>query len=163
MRNVANKIFGAVAAGAMAMTPMAAFSQAAPANQNVDVSVQQPSVQYVDATRETMAGARGFAAAASNDKVAIVVWGGNRAIQQEAYNAALDLADMGIPTAFVLAPDGNGLDGDAHMQIYAASTPRANATYGTQYASEVRPSMREAGIAAYREAFPAQLAVLSIQ
>lgn len=174
MNGTVKTIFGSLAAGALALTPMAAATAeetATPANQNttpVAASVEQSpvplnQVQFVDAQSRTLNDARTLAADASHNQVAIVVWGGNRTIQQQAYNAARDLVDMGIPTAFVLAPDSNGLDGDAHMQIYAASTPRANATYGTQYASEVRSSMREAGIAAYREAFPTQLAALAIR
>lgn len=167
MKNgTAKTIFGSIAAGALALTPVAAFSQAAPANQNttpVAVSVQQLQVQYLTAQDLSNDGARLVAASASRDKIAIVVWGGNRTIQQEAYNAALDLVDMGIPTAFVLAPDGNGSDGDAYMQVYAASTPRSESTFGTEYANLVRADMREAGLVAYREAFPRQLAALSIQ
>ncbi|MXO69029.1 hypothetical protein GRI72_09350 [Altererythrobacter marinus] len=166
MKNgTAKTIFGSIAAGALALTPVAAFSQAAPANQNttpVAASVQQLQVQYLTAQDLSDDGARLVAASASRDKIAIVVWGGNRTIQQEAYNAALDLVDMGIPTAFVLAPDHNGLDGDAVMQVYAASTPRADAAYGRDFADQVRPNMREAGIAAYREAFPRQLAALRL-
>lgn len=119
-------------------------------------------MQFVDAQRDTPNDARILAAAASRDKVAIVVWGGNRTIQQEAYNAARDLVGMGIPTAFVLAPDDNGLDGDAAMTVYAASLPRSDSRWGTNYAREVRADMREAGIDAYRRAFPAQLAALAL-
>lgn len=166
MKNgTAKTIFGSIAAGALALTPVAAFSQAAPANQNttpVAASVQQPQVQFVDAQNRTMNDARMLAASASNDKVAIVVWGGNRAIQQEAYNAARDLAGAGIPTAFVLAPDGNGLDSDAQLQIYAASTPRSYATIADNGSERIRPMAREGGISAYREAFPAQLAALTL-
>lgn len=134
------------------------------ANSNIrPAAVSTLTVQYVDATRETRDGVGRFAAAASNNKVAIVVWGGTRAIQQEAYNAALDLVDMGIPTAFVLAPDDNGLDGDAVMQVYAASAPTGNdARYGTNYANLVRADMREAGIEAYRAAFPERAAALNL-
>lgn len=158
-------IFGSIAAGALALTPVAAFSQDALANQNVAAtSFEQSTVQYVDAQSETINDAQILAAAASRDKVAIVVWGGNQIIQQEAYNAALDLVDMGIPTAFVHAPDRNGLNGDATFQIYAASKPTGNdGNYGTDYAHLIRADMREAGMAAYREAFPRELAVLSIQ
>ena len=166
MKNVANKIFGAVAAGALALTPTATFAEdaVAPANMNVETaSVSTLQVQFVDAQNRTANDARSLAADASHNKVAIVVWGGNRTIQQEAYNAARDLVDVGIPTAFILAPDGNGSTSDAYMQIYAASTPRSEAAFGTNYASDVRPSMREAGLLAYREAFPAQVAALSLR
>jgi hypothetical protein len=159
-------IFGSIAAGALALTPVAAFSQAAPANQNVTpvaASVQQLQVQFVDVQNDAVPAARRLAAIASRDKVAIVIWGGNRAIQQEAYNAARDLVEMGIPTAFVLAPDHNSLDDEAVTQVYAASTPRSDGHYGTDHANLVRADMRNAGIAAYREAFPQQLAALALR
>ncbi len=167
MKNgTAKTIFGSIAAGVFALTPVTAFSQAAPANQNVTpvaASVQELQVQYVGVQDRSINDARFIAAAASRDKVAIVVWGGNRTIQQEAYNAALDLVDMGIPTAFVLAPDHNSLDDEAVTQVYAASTPRSDGHYGTDHANLVRADMRDAGIAAYREAFPQQLAALALR
>ena len=121
------------------------------------------SLQYVGAQDRTINDARTLAADASHNKVAIVVWGGNRTIQQEAYNAALDLIDMGIPTAFVLAPDHNDLDGDAVMQVYAGSTPRSDGRMGTDNAAFIRADMREAGLRAYKEAFPQRVATLSIR
>ncbi len=167
MKNAIKTVFGMIASAALALTPMQAFAEeAADANTPVATApvtaVAAQSVQYVDATGETMNGARRFAAAASNDKIAIVVWGGNRAIQQEAYNAARDLAGIGIPTAFVLAPDHNDLDGDAVMQVYAASTPRSDSHWGRNYADQVRADMRDAGLAAYREAFPQRISALSL-
>tara|TARA_R110001592_G_scaffold100311_2_gene284732 strand:- start:167 stop:646 length:480 start_codon:yes stop_codon:yes gene_type:complete len=159
-------MFGAVAAGALVLTPTAIFAEdaVAPANMNVAAaSVSTLQVQFVDAHNRTANDARTLAADASHNKIAIVVWGGNRTIQQEAYNAARDLVGAGIPTAFVLAPDGNGSTGDAYMQVYAASTPRTEATFGTNYAHEVRADLRNAGLVAYREAFPAQVAALSLR
>ena len=169
MNGTMKTIFGSLAAGALALTPMAAATAeetATPANQNVTsaaASVEQLQVQYIGVQDQTINDARIVAANASHNKVAIVVWGGNRTIQQEAYNAALDLVDMGIPTAFVLAPDHNTSDEEAVMQVYAASTPRTDAAFGTNYAGIVRQNMREAGIIAYREAFPRELAALSIR
>jgi hypothetical protein len=121
------------------------------------------SVQFIDAQNRTMNDARTLAADASHNRIAIVVWGGNRAIQQEAYNAARDLVGMGIPAAFVLAPDGNGVDADAYMQVYAASTPRSEATYGANYANLVRADLRNAGVTAYHEAFPREFEALKLQ
>lgn len=156
-------MLGSIGAVTLTLSPVVAFSQEAPANQNVAAgSFQELTVQYIDAQDRTINDARFIAAAASTDKVAIVVWGGTRAIQQEAYNAALDLVDMGIPTAFVLAPDHNSLDGDAVMQVYAASTPRDDSRVGTNNADQVRLYMREAGIAAFQEAFPERFSALNI-
>lgn len=155
-----------IGAAATAFIPAAGIAQtmqAQPAAANTNVAVApELQVQFIGAQNQTANDVRAIAANASHNKVAIVVWGGNRTIQQEAYNAARDLVGMGIPTAFVLAPDDNGLDGDAAMTVYAASLPRSDSRWGTNYAREVRADMREAGIDAYRRAFPAQLAALSL-
>lgn len=165
MKNVAKKIFAGIAGTALALSPASAIANDdAPAtNGAAAITANALTVQFVGAQNRTINDARTLAADASHNKVAIVVWGGNRAIQQEAYNAALDLVDMGIPTAFVLAPDENGLEGDAAMTVYAASLPRSDSRWGTNYTDQVRADMREAGIAAYREAFPQQVAALSLR
>lgn len=121
-----------------------------------------PTVQFIDVQTYTMNDTRIIAASASRNKIAIVVWGGNRVIQQEAYNAARDLVNIGIPTAFVLGPDDNGLDADAAMTIYAASLPRFDSRWGTNYASSIRADMREGGVEAYRMAFPREAAALGL-
>nr|WP_298929630.1 hypothetical protein [uncultured Erythrobacter sp.] len=156
---------GAFLGATLAATPVAmanAEDAVTPANTNVAAAAVTPQVQFVDAQHRTINDARALAADASHDKVAIIIWGGNRALQQEAYFAARDLAGVGIPTAFVLAPDHNQLDGDAVMQVYAASAPRFDAHGGSDNARDVRPMMRDAGVEAYREAFPAQLAALRL-
>tara|TARA_R110000850_G_scaffold38800_28_gene101014 strand:- start:5381 stop:5893 length:513 start_codon:yes stop_codon:yes gene_type:complete len=167
MRNVANKIFGAVASAALVATPVAmanAEDAVTSANTNVAVATVDPlQVQYVGAQDQTLNDARTLVADASHNKVAIVVWGGNRTLQQEAYNAALDLVDMGIPTAFVLAPDHNSSEAEAVMQVYAGSRPYTDAAIGTDHANIVRTTMREAGVVAYRDAFPQRVAALSLR
>ena len=168
MASLAKMAFGAIAGTAMMATPLATATAEDAANNNAQVTqvaaaaAVTPEVQFIDAQSFTTNDARFTAANASRDKVAIVVWGGNRALQQEAYFAARDLAGAGIPTAFVLAPDHNSLSDDAVMLVYAASTPRSDAAYGTNFAGEVRSNMRDAGLTAYREAFPAQVAQLSL-
>lgn len=128
---------------------------------NPNSTVQQ--VQFVDAQDHTINDARILAAAASSQRVAIVVWGGDRTLQQEAYNAARDLNSMGIETAFVLAPDHNSLSGDAVMQTYADSLPRSDAHWGINNSNQVRADMRQAGLAAYREAFPERYRTLQLR
>ena len=165
MAITAKQTLGAFLGATLAAMPVAmanAEDTVTPANTNVAAtSVVTSQVQFIDAQNRTANDARTLAADASHDKVAIVVWGGNRAIQQEAYFAARDLADVGIPTAFVLAPDGNGLESDAQLQIFAASTPRSYATIANDGAERIRPMARDGGVSAYREAFPAQLAALT--
>ena len=169
MATLAKKAFGAFAGAAMLATPLATATAEDAANNNAQATRMAatatsvaPEVQFVNAMDRTENDARILAAAASTDKVAIVVWGGNRAIQQEAFFAARDLAGAGIPTAFVLAPDGNGIDADAYMQIYAASTPRRSGTIANNGSERIRPLARQGGMEAYREAFPAQVAQLSL-
>lgn len=144
---------------------VASEANTATANESTQTSsaVEPLKLQYIGIEDRTLNDARFIVANASHNKVAIVVWGGNRTIQQEAYNAALDLIDMGIPTAFILAPDHNELDGDAVMQVYASSIPRSDAHWGLNNADKVREDMRNAGLAAYKEAFPQQVATLSIR
>lgn len=165
MAITAKQALGAFLGATLAATPLAvanAEDAVTPANMNVAAaSVVSPEVQFVDAQFETPNDARVLAAAASHDRVAIVVWGGNRAIQQEAYFAARDLAGAGIPTAFVLAPDGNGIDTDAFLQIYADAAPRADGTLAQNGVERIRQVTRDGALAAYREAFPAQLAALT--
>ncbi len=165
MAITAKQALGAFVGATMVATPLAAAhaeDTATPANINVaTASVATPQVQFVDAQDRTPNDARLLAAAASTDQVAIVVWGGNRAIQQEAYNAARDLAGVGIPTAFVLAPDGNGIETDAFLQIYAAAAPRADGTLAQNGVERIRQVTRDGALAAFREAFPAQLAALT--
>lgn len=168
MASLARKTLSAFIGAAMIGAPIAAYaSDDAAANENIANSTtavpQKLKIQYVGVQDRTINDARTAAADASHNKVAIIVWGGNRTIQAEAYKAALDLIDMGIPTAFVLAPDHNNLDGDAVMQTYAASTPRSDAHWGLNNADKVREDMREAGIAAYKQAFPQRVATLSIR
>lgn len=165
MAVTARQALSAFLGATLAATPVAmahAEDTVTPANTNVATVADPLQVQYLPAQDLSQEGARLVAANASRDKVAIVVWGGNRALQQEAYNAARDLTSVGIPAAFVLAPDHNQLDGDAVMQVYAASTPRSDAHWGLNNADQVRADMRQAGIEAYREAFPAQLAALTL-
>lgn len=160
MASLATKAFAALTAGAAALMPASAIAQDAPANQNATPVAATQSVQYVGAEGETLGGARMMAAAASRDKIAIVVWGGNRELQQEAYNAALDLNDMGIRVAFVLAPDYNDQDEGAVMQVYGMSLPRRETAAGFDNAHLVRGAMRDAGMDVYRELFPEQVAML---
>lgn len=173
MASLAKRVLGSFLGAALLTTSAAACAEegatatstetAAATSSATAAQAPKLAVQYVGAQDLSLDGAQFVAANASRDKVAIVVWGGNRTIQQEAYNAALDLIDMGIPVAYVLAPDHNSLDGDAVMQVYAASTPRSDAHWGLNNADKVRDDIRNASVAAYREAFPQQVAALTIR
>ncbi len=99
----------------------------------------------------------------SIDKVAIVVWGGNSTLQQEAWNASLDLVRDGIPTVMVVAPDHNSLPQDAIFQIYAKSLPQGkDGHFGTDHADKVRANMYENGKYAYRKNYTQQVAGLEL-
>ena len=174
MTSWARKALSAFIGATMVATPLSACAaedsaaseantEAANENTQTSSAIEPLKLQYIGIEDRTLNDARFIVANASHNKVAIVVWGGNRTIQQEAYNAALDLIDMGIPTAFILAPDRNNLDGDAVMQVYAGSTPRSDGRMGTDNAAFIRADMREAGLRAYKEAFPQRVATLSIR
>ncbi len=166
MTSLASKVFTGIAASAMTLTPLAtadAQDALSSANQNVapaSVSTEPLTVQYVEASDRTLNDARTIAADASHERLAIVVWGGNRALQQEAYNAALDLVDMGIEVAFVRAPDHDESASEAFMQVYARATPRAEGHWSETRLAEVRPDVRNAALRAYEDAFPQRLAAL---
>lgn len=159
MASLATKAFAALTAGAAALMPASAIAQEAPANQNVTATAVQ-TVQYVGAENETIDGALGLAASASRDKIAVVVWGGTMEFQQEAYNAALDLNDMGIRVAFVRAPDHDDTDGGSVFQIYGLAAPRVDGAVGFDNLDQLRPAIRQAGLEVHRELFPQQVALL---
>jgi hypothetical protein len=162
MKNAMKTAFGCIAGAALALTSTPALAEDA-ANTNAPVSAPL-KVQYVDARNKTIDGTRGQAAIASHNKVAIVVWGGNRALQEEAYKAALDLIDRGIPVAFVHGPDKNGYDVDANFRIYAMSEPRFNeAEFGTNKVSLVHSNIRDIAIVAHnRFVAPQKIASLGL-
>lgn len=159
MASLATRAFGVMAAGAAALMPASAIGQSMPANQNVTATAAQ-TVQYVGAENETMDGARGLAASASRDKIAIVVWGGTMEFQQEAYNAALDLNDMGIRVAFVRAPDFDETDGGSVFQIYGQGLPRYDGAVGFDNLDQLRPAIRQTGLEVHQELFPQRVAAL---
>ncbi|WP_438728237.1 hypothetical protein ACR9YC_12735 [Parasphingorhabdus sp. DH2-15] len=176
MTSLAKRVLGSFLAATMLATPVAACAaeesaisetNTATANESTDSAPKRQatelSVQYVGATDLSLNGARFVAANASRDKVAVVVWGGNRIIQQEAYKAALDLIDMGVPVAFVLAPDTNGLEGDAGFQIYAKSEPRFDGVVGTNNAKDLRPLVLQNALDAHKQAFPQHVATLTVR
>jgi hypothetical protein len=177
MSALTNRIFrNVVAAPALALaTAAAAFSPAAVAAQErpvaaqpvaANANVQQVAFQTLDGSSRSVRFVQAGAAEASRDKIAIVVWGGNRELQQQAYNAALDLRDQGIPLAFIVGPDLNGYDVDANFQVYARGVPVFDgdgAHLGANHASEVRPTVLRMGQTAFRDHFPRELAALDIR
>ena len=63
----------------------------------------------------------------------------------------------------MLAPDTNGLEGDAGFQIYARSVPRFDGVVGTNNAKDLRPLVRQNALDAHKEAFPQQVAALTVR
>ncbi len=160
MASLATKAFAALTAGAAALMPVPGVAQDAPANQNATPIAATQSIQYVGAENETLSDARLLAASASRDKIAIVVWGGTRQFQQEAYNAALDLNDMGIRVAFVRAPDYDGSDGGSVFQIYGLAVPRVDGAVGFDNVDQLRVGIRQAALEVHQELFPQRVAAL---
>ncbi|MGE4314201.1 MAG: hypothetical protein AB7E85_08025 [Pseudobdellovibrionaceae bacterium] len=165
-----------VAAPALALaTASAAFSPAAVIAQErpvaaqpvaVNANVRQVTFQTLDGSRRSEDFVRTGAAMASRDKIAIIVWGGSADLQRQAYAAAEDLRDQGIPLAFIVGPDLNGYTEDANFQVYARGLPQYEgngATFGGAHADEVRPTVVRMGQNAFRNQFPRELAALDVR
>jgi hypothetical protein len=165
MKNVANKTFGLATAGALALTPMAAHAEdaAVPANGNA-ASVQQVAFSTFDGRQRSIRFVEAGAAEASRDKVAIIVWSGNRELQQEAYNAALQLRDEGYSLALILGPSLGEGDNDANIQVYARGVPVYEGTgawIGRNNADMVRPETVRMAREASISHFPREVASLA--
>ena len=102
-----------------------------------------------ESIRLVMAGA----SEASIGRITIVVWGGNRTLQMEAYLAAQDIAAQGIPVAFIVGPERNGLEGDAEFDIYAKGGSVVEARYGMQNVGIVRERIKAFSLEAHRAFF----------
>ncbi|WP_156874189.1 hypothetical protein [Sphingorhabdus lutea] len=170
MRNVANKIFGAVAAGALALTPTATFAQEAPIPANLNTSagtaveVETPFVTFNDTDRSIRFVQSG-AAEASRDKIAIVVFSGNRDLQREAYQAALQLRDERVPLALILGPSLDPTNSSASIQVYAEGVPVFDGTgaiIGSNNADMVQPETVRMARIAYDRHFPQRVASLDL-
>lgn len=156
---------------AMMATPAFAGENAANSNvpvANASISSTAPKAMaephFVNASTWTENDASLAAAAASVDKVAIVVWGGSKQLQYEAFLAAQDLVNAGVPTAFVLAPDHNSTPNDAVFQVYAKSAPQGEDSHiGVNHTDLVRSAMYEHAKYAYQTNFPQRVASLDIK
>lgn len=160
-RNFAAPVALGLGAAASVFAPAAGFAQERPVAANTNV--QQVSFATFNDSNRSVRFVQAGAAEASRDKIAIIVWGGNRDLQQQAYNAALDLRDQGIPLAFIVGPDLNGVDADANFQVYARGVPVFDgdgARYGGAHIAEVRPAVVRMGQTAFRDHFPRELAAL---
>jgi len=167
LRPLFRGLTGVALAGAMALPAIANDDANDAPVIEASVSVEAPAKmtkpQYVGAAHETPNDARILAAAASRDKVAIVVWGGTKELQLEAYKAAQQLVNEGIPVAFVLAPDSNGFTADAFFQTYAMSKPYGEATYGVDNAHLVRADIYQGARDAYTSNFPQRYSQLNLR
>lgn len=158
MRPLTKAVFGAAATAALALTPTSATLAETPATENVtppNTSVLE--VQVLDARNYTEENTGLAAATASQNRVTIVIWGGNLTLQKQAFAAANDLVSVGIPAALVIGPDKNSLSDDAVFQIYAGAEPRSDGRIFQNDAEAVRPLIRTAALKYHREAFAPQL------
>ena len=176
MSFMSNRLFKMAAAPALALASLssaavpfaAANAQERPvAAQPVaaNTNVQQVSFATFNDSNRSVRFVQAGAAEASRDKIAIIVWGGNRDLQQQAYNAALDLRDQGIPLAFIVGPDLNGVDADANFQVYARGVPAFDADgarFGLDHIMKVRPEVTRMGLEAYARGFPREAAALGM-
>ncbi len=157
------------AAGVMASSVVpftmanAQTAQAQPVAANANA--REVVFQTLDGRTNSVRGVQAAAAEASAHKIAIVVWGGNHELQQEAYNAALDLRDQGIPLAIILGPRLIPSDNVASYQVYAQGVPVFDgngASFGTDHVADVRPTVLRMGRTAFRDHFPTQVAALAM-
>ena len=160
MANIFRKAFRGVAGGLLATSAFALPSAALPVLSSPAMAqTAQGKLVTLDGSKRSADFVRTGAAAASQDKIAIIVWGGNRVLQQEAYNAALDLRDAGIDVAFIIGPDSNRFDVDAEFQVYARGVPvyeGNGALFGEANAHEVRPTVIRMGRNAHAAHFSTQ-------
>lgn len=159
-----NKIAAWIVYGA-SLAPILTPASLAFAQSGLDEANNGPIFQTRDARTRTPRFVRTGAAIASREKIAIIVWGGNREMQQQAYYAALDLRDQGIPLAFIVGPDLNGYDVDANFQVYARVAPvfeGNGALLGANHIAEVRPTVTRMARTALRDLFPEQAATLGL-
>ena len=161
----------AFAAASSAAVPIAAANAqerpvaAQPVAANTNVAVDPVVFQTSDARNVSVRGVQAGAAEASRDKIAIIVWGGNRDLQRQALAAAYDLRDQGIPLAFIVGPDLNGVDADANFQVYARGVPAFDADgarFGLDHITKVRPEVTRMGLEAYARGFPREAAALGL-
>lgn len=151
-------IFGSVAAGALLLSVSAAIAQGAPANQSVAKPSSEPvAFATFNDTDRSVNFVKEGAAAASSDKIAIVVFSGNRKLQREAYQAALQLRDDGLPLALILGPSLDPSNSSAAIQVYARSVPvyeGYGAIIGEDNIDYLRAEMIRAARSAYERHFP---------
>ncbi|WP_147395390.1 hypothetical protein [Altericroceibacterium spongiae] len=154
---------GAAATAFMPAAGIAQTMQAQPAAANVNVQATPVAFQTIDGSTRSIRVVQAGASEASRDKIAIVVWGGNRELQQQAYNAALDLRDQGIPLAFIVGPSRMPYDNAIMIDIYGKGVPVSDLTVGAQRIAALRPTLSAQGMQAYGRMFPRELAMLSPQ
>lgn len=136
---------------------------AQPVAANANVQAQPVAWQTLDRRTSTVRGTQGSAAEASRDKIAIVVWGGNVELQRQAYAAALDLRDQGIPLAFIVGPSQLPTENAAMIEIYGRGVSATQMMVGQERIAELRGGLRAEGQAAYGRMFPRELAALDIR
>ena len=176
MSALTNKIFRnvvaapalALAAATAAFVPAAGLAQTTPVAANTNVQAQPVPFSTFDDRGKSVRFVQAGASEASRDKIAIVVWGGNLELQRQAYAAALDLRDQGVPLAFIIGPSFDPANGQnyADIDIYALGAPITKdgdslIMIGSSRASELRPLLVAQATKASRQAFPAQLAALT--
>lgn len=167
MASLATRAFGILAAGAAALTPLSpALSQDAttPANANASVDTETPFATFND-TDQTPDFVRTGAAMASRDKIAIVVFSGNRNLQREAYQAALQLRDEGMPLALILGPSLDPTNSSAAIQVYARGVPvyeGYGAVIGEDNIASVQPETLRGARSAHQRHFGERTATLAL-
>lgn len=163
-RNFAAPVALGLGAAASAVVPFAATAQDRPVAANTNVQqASAVSFQTFDDRSRSADFVRTGAAVASRDKIAIIVWGGSVDLQRQAYAAAQDLRDQGVPLAFIVGPSRLPYDNVVVIDIYGRGVPVSDLTVGAERIAELRPTLNAQGIQAYGRMFPRELAALAIR
>lgn len=162
-RNFAAPVALGLGAAASVFAPAAGFAQERPVAANTNVQATPVSFQTFDDRSRSADFVRTGAAVASRDKIAIIVWGGSVDLQRQAFAAAQDLRDQGVPLAFIVGPSRLPYDNVVVIDIYGKGVPVSDLTVGTERIAELRPTLNAQGIQAYGRMFPRELAALAIR
>ena len=91
----------------------------------------------------------------SHESLTFVVHGGENVLLLAAYRVAQRLDDEGVPIAFLLAPDHDGLPESSYVEFYTkGGTQYGTVGIGGGDSTEFEQKMYNQALKAYREYFP---------
>ena len=91
----------------------------------------------------------------SHENLTFVVHGGENVLLLAAYRVAQRLDDEGVPVAFLLAPDHDGLKHTSHIDFYTnGGTKYSTIAFSGEDTSDFEVGLYDQALKAYREGFP---------